>query len=89
MISLLARSAMVRASLKTRWNARAESCSRWVAAHRIGCAAASTSQWARLSRLAAGPISALQVIGMPANRFACTARAAFTRARTVVERSLS
>jgi len=78
---------MVRASLRTRWKARAESWRRWVAARKSGWAAASTSQCARTS---AGPISALHVTrATPAKRRVWSARAARTRPRTSAERSPS
>src|SRR5690348_10768903 len=65
MVSAPSRSAMVRASLSTRWNARAESCSRCIAARKSGCASSATAQWARTS---AGPISALAVMRLPLAR---------------------
>src|SRR5688572_28908343 len=82
-----ARSATVRASLSTRWNARADNCSCDIALRINDVPASSSWQWTRTS---AGRMSALQAMAaapLGANRWRCRSRPTSTRAWTLSEGS--
>ncbi len=80
MVSEPAKSAIVRASLSTRWNARALNCNCCIAARISDCPVASSLQNTRTS---AGVMSALHSTRpLPLNRCRCRSRAVSTRAAT-------
>ena len=79
--SLASKSATVRATFSTRWNARAESAICAAAWLRMRCACSSSCHWA-CSRTSVGPISAFRRVPVPAKRSCWIARTARTRSAT-------